>query len=391
MSKKKLKLLSIAHSYVIALNRRLVNEIANLGSDEWEVTAVAPTLMKGDLRTTVLEEDLATAYKLQPIPTYFSQYIHFMLYDWRLKEILQQDWDLIHAWEEPYILSGAQIAFAKNKLSPLVFRTAQSYNKSYPVPFNWLEQYAMSQSHGWICSGQTVANALSKRPGYQKPQKLIPLGVDVNHFYPSSAAKTQTLNLLHWEENKVPVIGFLGRLVPEKGIDLLMQALAQLKTPWRALFIGTGHSKLKLQTWATQFPDQVRICTKVRHSEVAQYLNAMDILCAPSQTLPNWREQFGRMLIEAMACGVPVIGSDSGEIPYVLEGVGRVVGEKDTTGWVTAISELIEHPELRQEMRTKGLEKAQNVYAWEKVAEQHLTFFREVREASHLDNRSGGS
>ena len=73
----------------------------------------------------------------------------------------------------------------------------------------------------------------------------------------------------------------------------------------------------------------------------------MDILVAPSQTVSNWREQFGRMLIEAFACGVPVIGSDSGEIPYVIQDAGVVVGEKDELGWIAAIAELLSIPASR--------------------------------------------
>jgi glycosyltransferase involved in cell wall biosynthesis len=379
LSKKKLKLLSIAHSYVVALNRRLVNEIAHLGSDEWEVTAIAPTLMKGDLRTTTLEEDLPSAYQLEPIPTYFSQYIHFMLYDWRLKEILQQDWDLIHAWEEPYILSGAQIAKWSNSKSPLIYATFQNYSKNYPPPFNLVEKYSMSRSAGWIGFSDTVIKALEHRQGYQLPWRKIPPGVDTSVFYPCSETKQKLLTQLDWEQGHSLVIGFLGRFVPEKGLELLMQVLNQLSIPWRALFVGTGPLEQRLKLWAEPYGDRIRICTHVKHNQVPQYLNAMDVLCAPSQTIPNWREQFGRMLIEAMACGVPVIGSDSGEIPYVLEGAGRVIGEKDTAAWITAIAELLESPTLRQEMREKGLEKARNVYAWGKVAEQHLSFFHEVK------------
>jgi glycosyltransferase involved in cell wall biosynthesis len=98
--------------------------------------------------------------------------------------------------------------------------------------------------------------------------------------------------------------------------------------------------------------------------------------------MPNWREQFGRMLIEAFACAIPVIGSDSGEIPYVLENAGMVVGEKDESGWVAAISDLLENSSRRQALGQAGLEKAHALYSWPSVAQQHLDFFNEL-----LDNR----
>jgi glycosyltransferase involved in cell wall biosynthesis len=125
----------------------------------------------------------------------------------------------------------------------------------------------------------------------------------------------------------------------------------------------------------------VRLCTDVKHNDVPQYLNAMDILCAPSQTMPNWREQFGRMLIEAFACGVPVIGSDSGEIPYVIQDTGVVVGEKDESGWVEALSDLLESPSRRAELAANSLQRAHAVYAWSVIAKQYLEFFTELSDS----------
>lgn len=264
---------------------------------------------------------------------------------------------------------------------PLVYFSFQSHFKQYPPPFNWIERFAISRAAGWICSGQTVAETLKHRQGYSLPMRLIPLGVDVNSFYPSPDAGVQIRRSLAWEEQGAPVIGYLGRLVPEKGLDLLMRVLDRLQTPWRALFVGTGPMEATLRTWANRHGDRVRICTDVKHSDVPQYLNAMDILCAPSQTTPQWREQFGRMLVEAFACGVPVIGSDSGEIPYVIQDAGVVVGERDEQSWVQALSDLLESPSRRQELAEKGLHRAHAVYAWPIIAKQYLEFFTELLDS----------
>ncbi len=371
------KLLSIGHSYVVALNRRLVNEIARLGQEEWEVTAIAPSFLYGDLRPLHLETDSDEICKLESVPLHLSQYPHVMSYGWRLKEILQQGWDLVHCWQEPYIVAGGQVAYWMPKQTPLVYRTAQSQLKQYPPPFNWIERYAMNRAAGWVCCGQTVAQTLKTRKGYSLPMRMIPLGVDINYFYPNSDAGRQTRRSLAWEEQGAPVIGYLGRLVPEKGLDLLMQVLERLQTPWQALFVGTGAMEAALRTWANRYPDNVRICTNVKHNDVPQYLNAMDILCAPSQTMPNWREQFGRMLIEAFACGVPVIGSDSGEIPYVIRDAGIIVGEKDEQGWIQALTDLLESPLKRAELAAISLEYAHSTYAWSVIAKQYLEFFTE--------------
>jgi glycosyltransferase involved in cell wall biosynthesis len=101
----------------------------------------------------------------------------------------------------------------------------------------------------------------------------------------------------------------------------------------------------------------------------------MNILCAPSQTTPRWREQFGRMLIEAFACGVPVIGSDSGEIPHVVRDTGIIVGEKDEPGWGRALADLLEDGPRRQDLAARGVERARTEFAWPVVARRYLEFF----------------
>jgi glycosyltransferase involved in cell wall biosynthesis len=206
----------------------------------------------------------------------------------------------------------------------------------------------------------------------------MPLGVDMDHFRPDPKARQAVHQALGWDQAGPPVVGYLGRFVPEKGIRLLLRVLDGLQAPWRALLVGAGPLEPVLRDWARPYGDRVRICTDVRHDAVPRYLNAMDLLCAPSQTMPHWREQFGRMLTEAFACGLPVIGSDSGEIPHVLGGAGRVVGEKDEAEWVRAVAELLESPARRVGLAARGLERVRTVYAWPVIARQYLDFFEQI-------------
>jgi glycosyltransferase involved in cell wall biosynthesis len=374
------RLLSIGHSYVVSLNRRLVNEMARLGKDEWKVTAIAPKIMHGDLRSTKLEREVHDICHLEDVSAYFSRYIHVMTYGYKLKQILDADWNIVHCWEEPYIMAGWQVAAWVKARTPLVYRTAQSYAKQYPLPFNLMENYAMSRASGWICSGQTVETALKNRHGYNLPRRIIPLGVDINHFYPCADSKQKIRQLLGWQQ-EIPVVGYLGRLVEEKGLKFLMSVLDGSIVPWQALFVGTGKMELELRTWAKQYGDRVRICTNVTHNQVPQYLNAMDILCAPSQTATNWREQFGRMIVEAFACGIPVIASDSGEIPYVVQDTGIIIGEQDLQGWIDALANLLENSSLRRELSLSGLERSRVDFSWAIVALKHLEFFEELEQA----------
>jgi glycosyltransferase involved in cell wall biosynthesis len=104
----------------------------------------------------------------------------------------------------------------------------------------------------------------------------------------------------------------------------------------------------------------------------------MDVLCAPSLTQARWREQFGRMLIGAFACGVPVIASDSGEIPHVVGNAGVIVPEGDVDRWFDAIGTLIGDAELRTVLAHRGRERAVAVFDWGVIARQHSAFFDEV-------------
>jgi glycosyltransferase involved in cell wall biosynthesis len=206
----------------------------------------------------------------------------------------------------------------------------------------------------------------------------MPLGVDLEAFFPDSEARVAVRRELGWEAGGPPIVGYLGRFTPEKGPGFLTRVLDGLRTPWRAMFVGTGQMEGQLRSWGAGHGDQVRVCTQVKHSDVPRYLNAMDVLCAPSQTTPRWREQFGRMLIEAFACGVPVIGGDSGEIPHVIGDAGLIAGEDDEAGWGKALETLLNDPARQHELAERGRERAHSRYAWPVVARQHLNFFEEI-------------
>ncbi len=375
------KLLTISHSYGVALNRRLAHELARVSGDAWDVTAVAPNFFHGprDLRPVPLEKMQCEPCSLVPIQAYWTNRIHFFLYDVRLRSILAQKWDFVHCWEEPYIFAGSQIAWWTSKNTPFVFATFQNLNKKYPPPFNWLERMAMQRADGWIAFSQTVHMNLHKRSGYcDRPCRTIYVGVDTDCFYPNQDARKTVRSELGWPDDGPPVIGYLGRFLPEKGLSLLMKTLESIEAPWRAMFVGAGPLEKDLRQWAKKQGDRVRVCSNVKHNAVPAHLNAMDVLCAPSQTTPHWREQLGRMLIEGFACGLPVVGSDSGEIPYVLGDAGIVVGEQDEAGWKNTLCGLLQSPSKRAELGQLGLQRAHDTFAWPIVARQHLNFFSEL-------------
>jgi glycosyltransferase involved in cell wall biosynthesis len=376
------RLLSIGHSYVVGANRQLAHAIQRVAGARWQVEIVAPSYFHGgnDLRPVAFALSAAEPCPVTPVPAYLTRSVHLFFYNWwRLRGVLQRSWDVVHAWEEPYIVAGAEVAALAPRSSRFVFRTAQSLNKRYPPPFDFLERYVLGRAAGWICSGTLIPPVLQKRPGYARiPHRIIPLGVDTEAFQPDRGAGDRVRQSLGWADPGPPVVGYLGRFVPDKGLSLLTRALDAARTPWRALFVGAGPMEGELREWSRRHPDRVRICTSVTHDHVPPYLNAMDVLVAPSQTTPRWREQFGRMLIEAMACGVAVAGSDSGEIPHVIGDAGVVLPEADPAAWTDALSDLLESPARRDELGRAGLERARAAFAWPVVARKHIEFFDEL-------------
>jgi glycosyltransferase involved in cell wall biosynthesis len=97
----------------------------------------------------------------------------------------------------------------------------------------------------------------------------------------------------------------------------------------------------------------------------------MDVLAVPSRTTETWAEQFGRVLVEAMLCGRPVVGYESGEIGWVIRtgGGGIVVPEGDIDGLAAALSELQHSPEKRAELAARGIEGAERHFSVRAVAD----------------------
>lgn len=371
------RLLTIGHSYSVAVNRRLAHELA--ASGDWDVTAAAPAEFHGDFGWHTTKAEPGERCSVVPIAARFTKPVHVMLYGRPLADLLNQDWDLVHCWEEPYIVAAAQVARKTPARVPLVFATFQNIAKRYPPPFNWIERHVLQRADGLVAFGRTVFDVAVTR-GFPKARaRVIHPGVDTSLFAPDRAARDEVRASLEWRGDD-PVIGFLGRLVPEKGVMQLAAALDRLRGPWRALFVGAGPLEGRLREWAASHGARVAIRTDVGHAEVPRWLNAMDVLAAPSQSTPAWREQFGRMLIEAFACGVPVVASDSGEIPYVVGDAGLVVPERDQAAWAATLERVLGDAALRRDLSDRGRRVALASYAWPAVARRHSEFFHTILE-----------
>lgn len=346
------------------------------------VTVVAPQFFHGSLRSLYLEpEPKGSSLNIVGIPVQWSGKIHLFRYDLSLLDWLleQQEFDVVHVWEEPYIFSGYQLArYFRQKNIPFVAWTAQNIVKKYPPPFSFFEKKVWNWCSAWVACGNLVFSEMVKKGMPQSKGYEIPLAVDTDLFLPLSPSKKQDLQAQLGL--KAPVIGFLGRLTEDKGCEILMGAIEKLPKdlPWSLYIMGTGPYEKTLKDWVARrgWASRLRL-ELLKHDEVPARLPAVDVLMVPSQTRKNWREQFGRMLVEAFASGVSVIGSNSGEIPFVIGNCGQVVPESDVEAWAAALERSLRQVETRNQFVECGLERAK-VFSAEKVARQYRDLFIEV-------------
>ena len=111
--------------------------------------------------------------------------------------------------------------------------------------------------------------------------------------------------------------------------------------------------------------------------ELPRYLNCMDVLAVPSLTTIWWKEQYGRVIAEAMACGVPVVGSDSGAIPEVVDSAGLIVPEGDVGALRDGLCRVI-FTEIRGRLIQQGLQRAQQELSVETMSQRLVSFYEQV-------------
>lgn len=360
--KVKKKVLAIGHSFVIALNRSLMREIHHRGT--LDVTVVTPAFFHGDLRPVDAEPEPArSSLRVIPVDCYLTKYIHFFFYsEQQICELLDRErFDFVYLWEEPYIVSGFQISrLLKKRGIPYAIFTCQNILKKYPFPFSAMDKSVLSGAEFVFPCGRLVADCLEQKGFPVRADVASGFFVDVERFQPPPLERVQTIKKQLVLEDAF-TIGYLGRFNVDKGCEVFMRTLEALPQTltWKALMVGGGVLEPQVRSWIEKNGWQNKVFLhSVTHDQVPDLLAGMDVLVCPSQTMPHWQEQFGRMLVEAMAMGVPVVGSRSGEIPYVLADAGKLADPRDTEGFAREITRVATDPQLHLQMRQKGLQRA---------------------------------
>jgi glycosyltransferase involved in cell wall biosynthesis len=278
--------------------------------------------------------------------------------------------DVICAEEEPDSLAALQIAAARAVFAPrakLALYTWQNLRRPMGTGARTVMRLALRAADAVICANQEAV-ALLRGAGYARATPLIPaIGVDRTHFFADAAA---------------PVAGplrivYAGRLDINKGLDTLIDAVRALReNPARLTFIGDGPDRAAIEARVVTagISQLVNFAGALPPDRLGAALRDHDVLVLASRATPTWKEQFGRVLIEAMACGVIPVGSDSGAIPEVIGDAGLIFPTDDVGALAAALDRLMTDTTLRGELRARSVARVEAQYTQERIAAQTAEF-----------------
>lgn len=363
-----MRILMISKACVVGAYQKKLEEMARL--PELDLTVVVPPYWRDERGVLELERQHTEGYELVVEPMAFNGNFHLHFYPGLGKHIRRVRPDLVHIDEEPYNLATAHsLWLARRSGASSLFFSWQNLLRRYPLPFRLMERYVLGNVD-YAIVGNQESGQVWRTKGYGGRLAVIPqFGVDPEVFCPAPRPSGRGF-----------VIGYVGRLVEQKGVDLLLEALSGLEGTWRAYVLGSGPEgeTLRSQSQALGLAHRVSFDDQIPSGQMPAYYHQLDVLVVPSRTRPNWKEQFGRVLVEAMACGVPVIGSDSGEIPHVIGDAGLIFPEGEIDILRAHLSRLMGDPKLRADLARRGRERVLARFTQAQVAAQTYQVYRAV-------------
>jgi glycosyltransferase involved in cell wall biosynthesis len=368
------KILVLSHAGVLEVNRAVFQELARLGE---EIAMVVPREWKGDLIRGLRFEarDSDRSLRVIPLPVAISGKGSLFFYRSSLRHVLA-GWEpeLVFLDEEPWSLAALQtcLAFPRAKIW---FFTKENLNKTIPWPFSSLEQWVYRRAAGAFVVSDEVEQVLRAK-GFRGGIQQLHHSYDPALFKARSAHEKQHIRDEYGIPRNAVVIGYFGRLTLEKGVLDLAGALRTMAQeaelpPWFFCCVGNGPAEPDTKRALSSLPaDRHLMLGALNHDRVGRLLAVVDVLVLPSRTTRRWKEQFGRILVEAMACGAAVVGSDSGEIPHLIgrSGGGLVFREGRASELAACLTRLLKEPALLEHYRTQGCSYVEHTLTHLRVA-----------------------
>lgn len=370
-----MRVLMISKALVAGTSQTKLEELAKL--PEMELTLVTPEYWQSDDGSKqVLERLYTKGYKMIVTPMTLNGNFHIHFYP-KLGQIMKEiKPEVVHIDEEPYNLATyLAMRLTRQHDARGLFFTWQNLYRDYPPPFRWMEIYNYQNASAAL-AGNRDAEEILRKKGYKGEIRVIPqFGFDTT-IYQRSAPRIPR------KTGDPFTMGFIGRLVEQKGLPLMVEALTYLPDYCRVLFIGNGPMKGPLEEQAAKLgvTDRVTFKGSVPTSDVPKEMERLDAFVLPSLSRPNWIEQFGRVLPESMACETPVIGSDSGEIPHVIGDAGLVFPEGNARELAKRIQQLLDDPQLYAQLASRGRQRILDNYTQEQIARQTYETYKFMLE-----------
>jgi glycosyltransferase involved in cell wall biosynthesis len=364
-----IRVLMVSKACVVGIYQRKLELIAQKNIT---LCAVVPPSWRDERGEMVLERAFTTGYDLTVLPIRKNGDFHLHYYEGLGRKIREFKPDIIHIDEEPYNLSTWQALYhAKRNHAKSLFFSWQNIHRRYPLPFSVGERWVLNNVD-YAIMGTDSAGDVWRKKGYKGEMTTIAqFGTDPNLFFPLPIRPKRRFT-----------IGYVGRLVEEKGVSLLLDAVAELDGYWQLRILGGGPklAELEAQAKSLNIADKVHFDGQLPSIEIPPYYHDLDVFVLPSLTRPNWKEQFGRVMIEAMASGVPVIGSDSGAIPSVIGDSGVIVPEGDKFALRDAIRRVREDDQHRQSLIEKGLTRFRSHFTHEGIASATVAVYKHLHQ-----------
>ena len=365
-----MRVLMISKACLIGAYQSKLEEMARLPGVE--LTVAVPPSWREAGHTTALARAHTAGYQLVVEPIAFNGKFHLHFYPRLGRRIRALAPDIVHIDEEPYNVATLHaMRLARRQGARTLWFTWQNLNRRYPLPFRLIEKYTMRRAD-YAIAGSIGAADVWRAKGYTGPMAVIPqFGVSTTAFVPRPPRR---------DPGRSFVIGYVGRLVPEKGVAQLLKAVAQLGGEWRLVIAGAGPQRPHLEAVARRLAVATRVSFDgyVPSTRMPAYYREMDALVVPSLSRPNWVEQFGRVLIEAMASGVPVIGSDCGEIPRVVADAGLIFPEGNVAALRDRLMRLMHDPALWVDLARKGRERVLASFTQAEIARRTVEVYHQL-------------
>jgi glycosyltransferase involved in cell wall biosynthesis len=286
--------------------------------------------------------------------------------------------EVIQMWGAAPAACAEQVVWQKMRACPRAKTVFYGFDQ-LPYRFApWTQlkwKFLWSRMAGGIEANSEGVEAL-RQAGFRKPLERIFWGVSTEEFH--AVERTGLRERLGFGKEKL--VGYVGRFVPEKGLSELLAALRQLPSEVHGVLIGAGpmQKELEREAGTPELRGRVRFLPTMTPEKLVEYMNCFDALALPSLTTPHWKEQYGRVIGEAMACGVPVVGSDSGAIPEVIGKAGLVVREGNAAALARGLESAIFDEALRARLIPAGKKRAEEELSIRAMSGKLLEFYRRI-------------